>query len=289
MVNYFWRAVLLLLQVPLFVACGGKSSSSPNDDEPGHGGSGATAGSAATGGSMPAGGTGSMPAGGSSPSGGAAACTEHDDDSPASVIVMLINKTSKTIYLGDDMVSCGVAPLYAVADASGKGLPPVGNCRAACAELRKPEGAGGCPAICQFPSSIALLPGESHTEIWDALFDVDAALPGRCVPSDPNAASVSCSQAKRIVAGTYTFSARAGTTQDCSMTTAMGECAACMPDDDGGCATPGALIGGPLLNAEATATLDAGYGFSDADASAPGARPAPGSVAPATVELIFSE
>jgi len=289
-VTYLSRAVLMLLLVPLFSACGGKSSSSPDGGDSGSsssGGSAPTAGSTGMSGSAPTG--GSMAVGGASPNGGAAACAQHDDESPVPVEVLLVNKTSKTIYLGQDMVTCGVAPLFAVTDASGKVLPPVSDCRAACAEIRKPNGAGGCPAICRFPSSLELAPGASHAETWTALYDLDAALPGSCVPFDPTAPSVTCSQAKRIVAGTYTFSARAGTTNDCSMTTGAGQCAACMPDGKGGCTTQGALIGGAMLKAEATAMLDASYGFSNADADISSAGDAPGPVPTAIVELFFNE
>jgi hypothetical protein len=291
-VTYLSRALFLLLLVPVFSACGGKSSSGPDTGQAGDSGSSSTGASAPTGGSTGVSGSaqagGSMAAGGASPNGGAAACAQHDDESPVSVEVLLINKTSKTIYLGQDMVTCGVAPLFAVTDASGVVLPPLSDCRAACAEVRKPNGVGGCTDICRFPSSIELAPGGSHAEIWDALYDVDAALPGSCVSSERTAPSVTCSQAKRIVAGTYTFRARAGTTNDCSMTTGAGQCAACMPDGNGGCTTQGALIGGAALKAEATVTLDASYGFST-DSNTSSAGDAPGAVAPPTVELFFIE
>ena len=123
-------------------------------------------------------------------------------------------------------------------------------------------------------------------------------MPGSCVPFDPNAPSVSCDQAKRIAAGTYVFSARAGSTSDCSMTTGEGRCQACVLDGNGGCTIQGALIGGAMLKAEATAALDTSFGFSDATPPNAGAGAAPnagdppsepGALPTATVELIFSE
>jgi hypothetical protein len=200
---------------------------------------------------------------------------------------MLINKTSKAIYLGQAMNTCGVAPLFTVADETGNVLPPLGNCRTSCAVLRK-QGAGGCPAICQSPLGIKLEPGEIRDVTWDALYRVEGSLAPSCL-SYPERDDVACDQAKRISPGVYQFSAVAGLELDCSTTTASGTCDVCHPEPNGGCAVPGGLIAGQMLEAEASATLDSNYGFFDAAGPGSGAGAAAGALPTASVELIFTE
>lgn len=260
------------------VACGGKASGAPNDDN-GASGSGA--------GGTGAGGTGHAGSGGDA----AAACAKYDDESAAYVNVVLINKTDAPISIGQRMVTCGVAPLFQVADASGAALPTPGDCRVSCVGVRT-EGAGGCAAICRFPTSVTLQPGEVRSTTWDGLYSVQAALPASCLPFNAGEPMVSCDQAKQIAPGEYTFVAVAGANVDCSQTGGADSCPTCAPDGNGGCSTPGSLIGGKIITASTTVVLDGSYGiYGSADAAGnpnPGAGAGPnGNVALATVTLVF--
>ena len=131
---------------------------------------------------------------------------------------------------------------------------------------------------------------------WNGLFSVQGELPAKCVPYDTgDASTVSCDQAKRVEPGTFTFSARAGSSVDCSQTSAAGACSTCVASPNGGCSTSGALIAGPLHMAQAVVTLDESYGVYPAPTVSPGsnagnAAPAPGGAAAVrTVELIFTK
>lgn len=270
--------------VPLLAACGGKASGTAGEQSQGGsstGGTSAVAGTSSTGGTSAVAGTSS---------GGAVnECTRYDDESPIPVDVTLINKTGQTLYLGQQMSTCGITPLFSVATAAGQPLPSVGDCRVSCAGAR--VGVGGCPAICAFPNTIELQPGESHYTMWDSLYRVDASLPARCLTYEGAQGDAMCMQAKRIEAGDYTFSAVAGLKVDCSMTSSTTQCGACTPDPNGGCSIAGGLIAAQKLNATTAVTLDASYGFSaPAAGPSPGAGDAaPGALPNAHVELIFTE
>jgi hypothetical protein len=291
-VSQLTRLAFTLL-VSTLAACGGKSHADPGDG----GASGSSAGGTSAGGTSN-GTSGSSTGGkghaGSAGTGGADMCTTFDDDDAAgSVNVVISNQTSATIYLGQDMVTCGVAPLFQVADASGAALPDLGNCRTSCATLRK-EGAGGCPAICAFPTSVALEPNEVLYTRWDGLFRVQGQLPAACMPFDTGEQMVSCDQAKRIQPDTFTFSARAGSGVDCSKTTGAGTCSGCTHSPNGGCSTPGSVITGPLRTAQTTVLLDERYGVYATASSSPGPNAGdaelPGdAIALLAVELIFRE
>jgi hypothetical protein len=267
------RQGCLLLLLPLSAACGGKSSGIAGENQGGtsSGGTAAVAGTSSVAGS----------------GGGVNECTRYDDESPIVVNVTLINKTSQTLYVGPQQTTCGLTPLFSVADAAGKPLASVGDCRVSCAGAR--AGVGGCPAICAFPNAIQLEPGESHYTMWDSLYRVEASLPERCVTYEGAQGDAPCTQAKRIVSGDYTFRAVAAPQVDCSMTTGNAMCGACMPDANGGCAVGGGIIAGVNFKAEATITLNASYGYSDSAAAGPAGDAAPGALAEAQVELIFSE
>lgn len=280
----------LLLLLSTLAACGGKSS------KPGEDGVGATdSGGSGTGGS----GTGGSGTGGANQAGhagtGSSVCSSYDDEYPAVVNVSIANQTQAPLYLGQDMVTCGVAPLFRVADSDGSSLPELGNCRSSCVSLRQ-QGPAGCPTFCAFPNTVQLLPGEVFYNTWDGLFTVQGQLPSTCVPYDTGAgAQVSCDQAKRIEPGTFTFSASAGSAFDCSQTSPDGTCAACTAAPGGGCTRSGSLITGPVHTAQVTVALDETYGVYTAPRPAPAPNagadaPAPGgNVAVRTVELIFTE
>ncbi len=266
------------------VACGGKASSEGSAGNEGEGGSG-SAGRGAGGTS-----SGGQGRAGTSGAGGMAdTCAAFDDEAGTFVSVLIRNETSAPIYLGQSMVTCGIDPFFSVVDSGGAPLPQPGGCRVSCL-LARTQGVGGCPAICAFPSSIQLEPGETLQTSWDGLFQVQGSLPGSCTSFESPSATVSCDQAKRISAGTFTFSARAGTAIDCSQTTGAGQCSPCTEIGNGGCSTPGSLVGGKILSTSASILLDESYGI-ESRPGAPGAGAAPGSdvnVAP-QVLLVFTE
>jgi len=201
---------------------------------------------------------------------------------------MIVNNTDLFIYLGQEMVTCGQAPLFEVADARGGKLPGWGGgCSSTCSDLHT-RGQIGCPAVCLFPSSITLQPGEQRFTSWSGLYAVPAELPGGCVPFQSGDTTFACQMARRITPGTYKFSARAGTGLECSQTTADGTCMACMREGDGGCTTAGSLITGQILTAQATVELNQSYGIygSSADAPAPGGNS--GAAANLAIELVFT-
>lgn len=279
----------LALLVSTLAACGGKSSATPDDE--GHGGT--AAGGSGSGGT---GTSGSASAGrghaGSGGTGGANTCTSFDDEAPRSVQVAISNQTKDTIYVGTDTFTCDLVPLFEVADGAGAPLPSLSFCRNACQTLR--EGTGGCVTICPTPTAVTLKPGEVMYTTWDGLFQTQNQLSSSCVPFDPDSATVSCTQAKRIEPGTFTFSARAGSALPCS--TEAGGCRACSASPNGGCETPGTIVTGPMHVAKTTVVLDDKYGVYPSPSASPGPNagdaelPAPGgAVAVLTVELIFTQ
>lgn len=276
-------------------ACGGKSFVSDDpDDQGGSGGTGSggtshTAGKTGKGGSTGTAGTaqggigsvgtgGSIDMGGTGQAGAAGFCSSFDDEGATifNVAVAIHNETSAPIYLGQDMVNCGTAPLFQVHDASGMQLATGELCRQSC-QLVRSGGGIGCPAICAYPSSIALEPGEVYYTQWQTQYSVQQQLPLECAPSGQQ----QCSQLKAVQPGVYTFSAFAGSGVDCSAT--MGsECAPCTPEA-GGCRFAGSLITGPKHEASTVEMIDAGFGLKDlpapahgaAGSSSSGAAPAP--------------
>jgi hypothetical protein len=285
------------LVLSALAACGGKSfeagepDPTPGGTSPGgsgQGGSGSTAGTQA-GGSTGKGGTGSA---GTGQGGSAGSTCEGFDDEPGYFVgVVIMNKTSAPIHLGQDMVDCTVGPVFAVQNGSGAPLPSPGNCRSTCEALRT-NGPVGCPAICAFPSSTVLQPGEVLYTSYSGLYDVQINLPQHCV--DPDYGVAQCSQTKQIQPGTFTFSARAGSSIDCSETT--GVCNACMASGGGGCTTPGSLISGKMRSATATVFLDSSYGvFGGYPAPAPAFPGDPdgdssgAAIALRNVELVFTD
>jgi hypothetical protein len=180
-----------------------------------------------------------------------------------------------------------------VADAGGERLPELGDCRSSCEQVMTHGPIGGCPAICRFPSVVTLAPGESTIEVWSGLYNETRTLPEACVDTDLAKQNLSCSQARQIQPGTFTFMAQAGTELDCMQTTGTA-CGTCMPDGKGGCVTAGGLISGELLAAETTVDLGPGYGVYDSAARP--ANPDPGSgagAAPggmiASVNIVFRD
>ena len=292
------------LLISTLAACGGKSfeagepDPNPGGSSPGgssQGGSGNVAGTRADGGSTSKGGTASAGTGGTGGTGqggsAGSTCESFDDEPGYFVGVVIINATSAPIYLGQDMVNCGISPLFDVQNASGVPLPPPGGCRSTCKDSRT-NGPVGCPAICAFPSSTALQPGQMLYTSYSGLYEVQTPLPQQCV--DPDFGAAQCSQAKQIQPGTFTFSARAGSSIDCSQTSGM--CSSCTASGEGGCTTPGSLISGEMHSATTTVLLDSSYGvFGGYPAPAPAFPGDPdgdsssGAIALRNVELVFTD
>jgi hypothetical protein len=285
------------LLVSVLAACGGRSfdvDPNPNGGGSHQGGSGQGGSSAGSG----RGGTSSKagaPSGGSGQGGSAGAqCAGFEDAATGSYVqVAIINRTTAAIYLGQDMVNCGVSPLFQVGDASGVVLQPPNSCSGSCQTLIK-QGPIGCPAICAFPSAVALQPGETLYTSWQGLFQVQRELPLQCVPSDYGVTT--CQQTTQVQPGAFTFSAVAGRSLDCKATTG-GACVACTPTPGGGCSTSGALIAGQMLNAVTNVQLDASFGVYGNPPPAPAPLPLPNdpggssgnAMALRTVELVFTE
>jgi hypothetical protein len=281
-----WRALTAITLFAALTACGGKSLDNdgggdpdPNPGGTGQGGSGNKAGSA-TGGSSKGGSSAGSSQGGSAP----LACEALDDQPGSHIEVVIHNRTAVPIHLGQTMVDCGVSPLYQVQTADGAPLPSLGNCRSPCQSLRS-MGPGGCGTICAFPSSVRLLPAETFCTSWDARYQEQGELPQECVPEG---SSGTCDQARRIQPGVLTFSAQAGLSTDCAQT-AGGMCSPCTPNGEGGCTTPGSVIGGMLLFTSSTVMVDASFGVLDAAPPSPG-NPGMGAPVPAPrVDLIFTD
>jgi hypothetical protein len=282
-------------------ACGGKSFEGGEAPDPSPGGSDqggsspvagtSSGGTGSTAGTTGKGGTGSA---GTGQGGSAGASCESLDDQPGYFVsVAIVNKTAVPIHLGQDMVTCGVAPLFDVRDESGVLLPPPGDCRTSCQQART-SGPVGCPAFCAFPSAVTLQPGAVMYTSYDGLYEVQTTLPEVCV--NPQLGGSACSQARQIQPGRFTFSSRAGSTIDCSQTTGTGTCSACMPSAGDSCTTPGSLISGKMHYATTTVLLDSSYGvFGGYPAPAPAfpgdpnGDSAEGAIALLTVELVFTD
>ena len=282
-------------------ACGGKSFDAGEDPDPSPGGSNqggsssvagtSSGGSSSTAGTTGKGGTGSA---GTGQGGWAGASCEAFDDQPGYFVsIAIINKTAAPIHLVQDMLTCGVSPLFDVKDDSGVPLPSLGGCRTSCQQARS-NGPIGCPTICAFPSAVTLQPGGVMYTSYDGLYGVQTTLPEACV--DPTLGDSQCRQARQIQPGRFTFSSRAGSVIDCSQTTGTGTCSACTPLGDGGCTTPGSLISGKMHNATTTVVLDASYGvYGGYPAPAPAFPGNPndespsGALALLTVELVFTD
>ncbi len=258
-----WSTALLLTVV---VACGGKSLDVDLDGDGGSGAAGSGQGGSGTAGKPPQGGSAGTASAGTASGGTASAgtgqggyagsvCDGFVDEGPQFVEVVIINKTSGPIHIGDRDLSCGVAPLFDVYDARGTLLPPPGECRSSC-QLVMDQGPVGCPAICAYQSALTLQPGEQHLTTYQGRYDVERKLPKECVR--PDLGGESCHQAIAIAPGDFEFVADAGTSLDCSLSS--GPCGPCMPTSTGGCSTPGTLVSGKELRASTQVFLDGTYG-----------------------------
>lgn len=299
-VTHSSRLAYALLLTAL-TACGGKSfDTDPNPDNGGtdQGGSGhAGTGSAGKGqgGSGVAGNSyGGMSSAGTGTGGAGSICDTFSDARGTYISVEIINKTSAAIYLGQQEVNCSVSPLFAVNDVAGALLAPPNGCQGTCQTLRD-NGPIGCPAICAFPSSTAIQPGQVMYTTWSGLYQLQRELPRQCIQDDYGNV---CQQTVQVQPGQFTFSAIAGRSIDCTQSSG-GPCQACLPNENG-CVTQGALISGEILKAATTVTLGPAYGVYGTAAPAPAApgsgipNPNPGggssgAIALQAVQIVFTE
>lgn len=261
------------LLLTALTACGGKSFETDQNPDGGgsdqggggHAGSG-SAGKGQGGSQAGTGQAGSSNYAGMGPGGAGgtgSVCDAFNDAPGAYISVAIINQTSAVIYLGQQEVNCSVAPLFGVNDASGALLAPPNGCLGTCQTLRA-NGPIGCPTICAFPSTTAIQPGQAIYTTWSGLYQVERELPRQCVSGDYGNV---CQQTVQVQPGQFTFSAIAGRSIDCSQSSG-GPCQACVQNENG-CVTQGALIGGEILKAATSVALGPAYGVYGTAAPAP--------------------
>lgn len=217
---------------------------------------GTSTGGASTGGADPGGaatgGSGSDGTGG----GGAAECAAFEDAPGWSVQVLIRNDSSQTLHLGQSEVTCRTEPLFQVLSTAGVLAPEAGDCDTPCDAVMQGDPLG-CLPICLFPQARTLAPGDAAEVMWTTRYGVPSTLPAECRPEGTE--PLACIRAAALEPGdTVTLRVTAGTSVDCTETT--GECAACEPNEHGGCTTQAALLAGTMLTAEATVTLGPSYG-----------------------------
>ena len=220
------------------------------------GGSGgaAVAGGAgqATGGVMSGG------AGGASSFGGSAtsppmACTSYMDATGYKLSVHITNKMSRTLYLGQDEMSCPLQRLFQVADGARAVLPSLEGCHTSC-EAMMSSGPVQCPLNCTTPATVTLEAGQSLEIPWDGRFAVPQTLPTACLQNVVTAPA-SCIQAQKVEASLFTFTARAGSTRQCL--DPSGTCN-CIANAGGGCTSAASLISGTIYTTEFIVKLEPG-------------------------------
>jgi hypothetical protein len=184
--------------------------------------------------------------------GGATSCTSFADASGWSLMVQITNQRKEPVYLGQDTMSCQVERLFQVENGSRAVLPSLEGCHSSCQTLMV-SGPTSCPLVCQTPSTVTLKPGETLKLPWDGRFAVPQNVPSSCLQGPQG--TTNCVQTQRIEASVFTFSARAGTRQQC---VATGGACSCAPNQNGGCTTPSSLITGTLITTETLIKLEPG-------------------------------
>lgn len=212
---------------------------------------GSAAGSQATGGSAGA-------AAGTAGAAGALAnmppameCSSYADKSGYQLVVRIQNQMSRTLYLGQDEMSCNVQRLFQVEDGARHVLPSLENCRTSCDQMMT-SGPATCPLVCQTPATIKLDPNQTLQIPWDGRFGVMQTLPQACLPATQTAPA-SCVQADRVGPAIFTFSAKAGSSVQCL----SGSCT-CTPNQAGGCSNASSLISGTIYTTEYVVKLEPG-------------------------------
>ncbi|HVY31396.1 MAG TPA: hypothetical protein VHB79_32810 [Polyangiaceae bacterium] len=203
-----------------------------------NGSAGATAGSAGSGGAL-----------GATPP--VMACSTYADKSGYQLVVHIQNQMSRTLYLGQDEMSCNAERLFQVEDGARHVLPSLENCHTSCDQMMT-SGPATCPLVCQAPATIKLDPNQTLQVPWDGRFGVMQTLPQACLPATQTAPA-SCVQADRIGPAIFTFSAKAGSSMQCL----TGTCT-CTPNQAGGCSNASSLISGTIYTTEYVVKLEPG-------------------------------
>lgn len=201
------------------------------------------------------GGEGSTGEGGGGPS----ECLGLADEQGESLVVRVVNDTSRVIYLGEEEKGCAssLGWRFELRNADGKTFGSPGNCQS-CKDWTM-GGPAGCPTICLTMPALELKAGEQVDLPWDGLVSSRVALPSACVASGVDIAPPEeCTHAARAEAGEYTLSIRAGTALKCDE--AVAGCRACQPQEDGGCESP-ELVESLQLEAKLDVALGSGPAF----------------------------
>lgn len=216
------------------------------------GGSGGSGGNASAG--QPAAGTAGTSAGqsaGGASAGGAMACSSYMDATGYKLPVHIKNVSSKTLYLGQQTMTCEPERLFQVEDGARTVLPRVDDCHNSCQAMMQGTPVT-CPLACGVPSTVTLAPGQTFDVPWDGRFGAPQTLPLECVPG-ASTSSTACVQAKQIEPALFTFTAQAGTARQCL--DPSGTCA-CTPGTNGTCSTPSSLIAGTIITTEFLVKLE---------------------------------
>jgi hypothetical protein len=222
-------------------------------------------GSGGTGGGAPSAGGAGQASGGSANvvagTGGAAgsganmppamACSSYADKAGYQLVVRIENQMSRTLYLGQEEMSCNLERIFQVEDGARHVLPSLDNCHTSCEQMMT-SGPTSCPLVCQAPATIKLDPKQTLQVPWDGRFGVMQTLPQACLPATQTAPAT-CVQADRIVPAIFTFSAKAGSSVQCL----AGTCT-CTPNQGGGCSNASSLISGTIYTTEYVVKLEPG-------------------------------
>jgi hypothetical protein len=188
-------------------------------------------------------------------------CDSVDDAAGAQLKVVLRNDTERTLFLGQDSVTCSQLSFFRVKNERGRSFEVADNgCFASCQEIRD-QGQAGCLDLCLYPDAVALDPGQEAQLTWDARILAAATLPAGCANAEQG--DLECRKWVLLAPDTFIFSASAGDVADCSKTSGD-VCRAGDTRSTGGTTYPSALVV-PTHTASATVKLDSKYRPDTAD------------------------
>ncbi len=179
------------------------------------------------------------------------ACSSYTDAAGYTLPVHIKNSSTKTLYLGQQTMTCQPERLFQVEDGSRALLPRVDNCHSSCQAMMQGTGVT-CSLACAVPTTVTLAPGQTVDVPWDGRFGVPQTLPQQCTPSG-SPASLACVQAQQVGPALFTFTAQAGTNRQCL--DPSGKCT-CTSNADGTCSTPSSLITGTIITTEFLVKLE---------------------------------
>lgn len=249
--------VITILACPLF-GCGDVAPAA-NDSVLGGASGGGTSGSTGSGGAGAAGASGTSGSagvsGGAAASGGgsapAMACSSYADQPGYELVVRIENKMSRAIFLGQEEQGCQAQRLFQVKDGARAVLQSLDNCHTSCDQMMA-GAAVACPQVCASPTTVKLEPNQVLQIPWDGRYGVLQTLPPSCLKA-AQATPATCLQAERILPAIFTFTARAGSSQQCL----SGACT-CTPNQTGGCSSASSVISGTIYTTEYVVKLEPG-------------------------------